>query len=40
MKRKLSGLLLIIIQLAYPQIQNVEQAIDSCIIKEVILNIL
>ncbi len=34
MKRKLSGLLLIIIQLAYPQIQNVEQAIDSCIIKD------
>lgn len=31
MKRKLSGLLLIIIQFVYPQIQKVEQVIDNCV---------
>lgn len=34
MKRKLSGLLVMIIHFAYPQIQKVEQVIDSCVKKD------
>ncbi|MDN3692192.1 serine hydrolase domain-containing protein [Chryseobacterium tructae] len=34
MKKLLSGLLLLIIHLAYPQMQKVEQVIDSCVKKD------